>query len=504
MLVGAGLSDRRAWRWQTAAGAVAGVGVALPALLWTAQGMGGRHDPDFARLLFIKQGYHHFTRYWGVATWATLAVFTLFAVALLLDRPRWRVGPRPLVGAMAALGVSWVISFLCTEVWAVPAIMKLHLYRADVYPILIVVLLGCDWVARQGLEPEPGETDRPLGAEDAPGGSARSSGFASSAPALDARSLSSARVAGLIGGGLLLGEWLLIAWGAWALLWRRRRTPVGRWLTWGPLLVGGLALPALVHARTHMAFLRHWAETSVAVDSGLYLVLAVVAVTMAVDELFLRRQEADLPAGTPQYRRSLQAIVIVIAGLLWLPHGARAWRHVAARSLSNLSAQDQGYRDLQRWCARHTPKDALFLVPPTPDGFRVFSQRPIYCDWKSFALWAPGYERIWWQRLTNEVGTDILDSHGIPDLDRINRRYGALSAVRVQELARQAGARYVVRAAADGLPFRVACRNEWYCLYEVPAADGVRRDWRPGRPGAAADPHADRPRGPARPTGPVR
>jgi hypothetical protein len=285
-------------------------------------------------------------------------------------------------------------------------------------------------------------------------------------------------MAGLLGGGLLLGEWGLLAWAAWAILLLRRPGALRGVIVWAPLVLGGLAMPLIVDVQEHVALFHQWARQAVVAKTGTHVIVAVVAVTLGALELLPRRWREPVEAWPGRAHASRQSVLIVVLALLWIPHGVSALRHLAAGSLSNLPPQEQAYRSVQRWCAEHTPQDALFLVPPRPEGFRSFSHRSIYCDWKDFALWSPGFERIWWDRMTSQVGTDFLNEHGTPDLETVNRLYGELPPERVLELARESGATYIVREGRYPLPFACVYRNEHYLVYRLP---GDRTE------GAAAD-----------------
>jgi hypothetical protein len=101
--------------------------------------------------------------------------------------------------------------------------------------------------------------------------------------------------------------------------------------------------------------------------------------------------------------------------------------------------------DVQRWAKENTPADAIFLTPPqtAKGGFRVFSERPVVCEWRDGTqLYFSGdFDEQWWKRL-NAVGDLMLDTAGRHIVSR--RSLDDLPDGRLMELARDFGAKYIV------------------------------------------------------------
>ncbi len=57
--------------------------------------------------------------------------------------------------------------------------------------------------------------------------------------------------------------------------------------------------------------------------------------------------------------------------------------------------------DVQRWAKDHTPTDAQFLVPTRVGGFRMFSERSCWGEWKdgSVVYWFPPFADVYRQRM---------------------------------------------------------------------------------------------------------
>lgn len=104
------------------------------------------------------------------------------------------------------------------------------------------------------------------------------------------------------------------------------------------------------------------------------------------------------------------------------------------------------YIRLCRWARDNTPIDAVFLVPPDDEAFRLHAQRAIVVNFKSVPQLSG--ELIEWRRRLRRV----LGEHDLLTLPRplhrtfeaIRERYESLPAEHLVSVAREYGARYVV------------------------------------------------------------
>lgn len=64
------------------------------------------------------------------------------------------------------------------------------------------------------------------------------------------------------------------------------------------------------------------------------------------------------------------------------------------------TAEERSWKDAQQWARLHSPKDAVFLVPPHRQGFQLGSQRNTWVDWREGAavMWSPSYYQRWMER----------------------------------------------------------------------------------------------------------
>lgn len=210
-------------------------------------------------------------------------------------------------------------------------------------------------------------------------------------------------------------------------------------------------------------------------ESPAMVIAAVVGGVMVVGyAITSARGGVDLLA--PALALLLVAAAIVV--LLW--RGVRsaqvvpvAFALVAAAASVNVGARwnilapdgTPAERDLFRW-AMTTPTDAVFLVPPAMDPFRLRAARAIVVDWKSTPI-LPTELLEWYRRISDEAGGHVTS------LGAAERGYAAMSATRALQLASRYDARFVVfrnvAAPPDRDSLAVAYRNARYTVYDLHA-----------------------------------
>ena len=106
---------------------------------------------------------------------------------------------------------------------------------------------------------------------------------------------------------------------------------------------------------------------------------------------------------------------------------------------------------LYSWIQKHTPEDALFLVPPGMDDFRLQARRGIFVDWKCCPM--KGEEIAEWARRMNAVmGTKTMPAAGYA-LHRVAmNRYTHRSLDALAALARREGLGYIIAKRVPKTP----------------------------------------------------
>jgi hypothetical protein len=201
-----------------------------------------------------------------------------------------------------------------------------------------------------------------------------------------------------------------------------------------PILLGGVVLALILSGHTGLQLL-DWLASFVWRHRGVAGLAVILCAVLAVYELIYarpwRRWRHDvLHAG---------GIVAMAAVLLF------AWgRWLQVRVLPE---DDAAYLRLCQWAQRNTPVDAIFLVPPEEQSFRLHAQRAIVVNFKGVPqLNAEIVE--WRQRLMDVLAMEDLSALQGKDfyatLRAVGERYRALPAAHLLDVARRRGAQYIV------------------------------------------------------------
>jgi hypothetical protein len=144
--------------------------------------------------------------------------------------------------------------------------------------------------------------------------------------------------------------------------------------------------------------------------------------------------------------------------------------------VAGLEGDDADYRSLAAWARDNTPVDAVFLVPPDEESFRLRARRAIVVNFKGVPQLSAELPE-WRDRLLR-----VLDFPSTNDLLALPRpmgetlramreRYGTRPPEHLFRVARDYGARYVVltRPAPDPSAATLvhADSNRHYLLYDL-------------------------------------
>jgi len=171
-------------------------------------------------------------------------------------------------------------------------------------------------------------------------------------------------------------------------------------------------------------------------------VVCVVYVAAAIDAVWRR--------STWRYRgiAAIIGIVIFFNGEPWPP---RAWPPI-----------DPAFVEVQRWAEQNTDVASSFVVPPDTEGFRVFSKRGIYSDWKdgTIAVFSARFAREWMHR---------MDEFGAPRLEQtaVAKAYDALTEEDFIRIGRKYHQEFAVVHAGSVLRLRKEYGNDRYVVYRI-------------------------------------
>ncbi len=120
--------------------------------------------------------------------------------------------------------------------------------------------------------------------------------------------------------------------------------------------------------------------------------------------------------------------------------------------------------DVQRWIAINTPTDAYFVTPPILEGFRTYSRRSEFADWKqgTLSLFHERFGTEWLRRLARLMGPS---GGPLTYLDLYNR-YNGLNESEFRSLAAEYGLTHAVTMKpVQGLT--LLHRNQVFIVYQL-------------------------------------
>jgi hypothetical protein len=177
----------------------------------------------------------------------------------------------------------------------------------------------------------------------------------------------------------------------------------------------------------------------------------------------------------------MAAAVVALALLLWfrapllppLPfeRGPQQGIHYAPALELPWRDRSDPWVELQRWAEASTPVDALFLTPPDIEGFRSFSRRSHFVDWKqgTLSLFHPAFGSEWQERM-RLLAPRRLDPWPIRNLAR---NYDALTAAELQDLVTRFAITHVVVRQPRALGLPLVYENAAFRVYATQRAGGI-------------------------------
>lgn len=164
----------------------------------------------------------------------------------------------------------------------------------------------------------------------------------------------------------------------------------------------------------------------------------------------------------------------ILGGMLVLVYALGLGGVFGPGELTITNAQDPDWLEVQTWARRATDPEAAFIVPPGRMGFRVGSERTIYGDWKdgTQTFFNPEFGREWISRMSHLGYGPKLKTHGLEDLDELDRAYDSLNEEEILALAKELGSDrrrvFLVRSRGSArLDFPLRHENGAYLVYEV-------------------------------------
>jgi hypothetical protein len=170
------------------------------------------------------------------------------------------------------------------------------------------------------------------------------------------------------------------------------------------------------------------------------------------------------------YQRELQVKYFV--STLLIPLFAIGFIHRDVFSINN--TQEKNWVDVQMWAKQNTNINDFFIVPPNQRGFRIDSERTIYCDWKdgTQAFFNPDFGKEWMRRIKS-----LGYKKGNPDqpdfVDTLKKDYMDLDENDFIKIANEVKNDFrkifiVMYKERAPLNFPAIYNNQKFTVYEIP------------------------------------
>lgn len=149
-------------------------------------------------------------------------------------------------------------------------------------------------------------------------------------------------------------------------------------------------------------------------------------------------------------RRRHRRFIAPVAAIIVIGFATAAWRNPMESTPSEAAV------GLYDWIRAETPDDALFIIPPGQERFRLYTRRSIVVDFKTFPASTITAIGEWRRRLEEVTRPDAaaLARRGWPAVPYWDRAYAAADGARIAELFERTGAGYFVwpRLTMDDAP----------------------------------------------------
>ncbi|MDP2939659.1 MAG: hypothetical protein Q8O13_06265 [Candidatus Omnitrophota bacterium] len=168
-------------------------------------------------------------------------------------------------------------------------------------------------------------------------------------------------------------------------------------------------------------------------------------------------------AGTERIKFSKRALSLLILFFIFL---------VFLKVLSPKDVEEQNFRSdwvkTQVWAKENTSAKIVFITPPYLEGFRIHSQRGIVAENKDggLGLFDVKFGLEWWQRM-NDLGFNNLGTTVLNFVPECRYNYDNLNEKEVIKLGNKYGATYIVKEKASKLNFKLAYQNNHFNIYLI-------------------------------------
>lgn len=114
-------------------------------------------------------------------------------------------------------------------------------------------------------------------------------------------------------------------------------------------------------------------------------------------------------------------------------------------SIPQIGSPQNAFTDIADYARTHTPKDTLFIIPPHIPGFRLYAQRSIVADFKTFPIYRGSkIQDEWMQRMQDVCNVSTFKNTGFDVNSECEVGFRSLTPRQMQSLCKKYDADYFV------------------------------------------------------------
>ena len=189
----------------------------------------------------------------------------------------------------------------------------------------------------------------------------------------------------------------------------------------------------------------------------------IIATVSVLGLLWLWQNRRGVAVRAAQGALVLGALVLLSAWRPLDPLSARFAKRVKPHLIN--SGPDA---PMQAWARQNTPRDAIFIIPPDLQTFRLKAERAVVADFKVFP-WSDAGLLDWRARITDLCGGQKLPL-GYNQKSELKTAYASLNAAQVAALSRRYKARYFLApqgAKGDFSGFKPLYADSQWRIYDL-------------------------------------
>lgn len=154
-------------------------------------------------------------------------------------------------------------------------------------------------------------------------------------------------------------------------------------------------------------------------------------------------------------------LILAVATFGSIPETRRLWDPIKPPD-----SMTSSWFEAQKWAKEHTSYHRRFLVPPWPAGFRAFSERAVWTDFRDgdIIFTYPEYTEAWLERM-GCLGVGLSD--GKTYYENVFNQYRVKPWEELLDLARRNRLDYIIQFSNVNYNITPLYKNNWFAVYSV-------------------------------------